>query len=237
MKIFSLDTSSERIIMGYVDESKGISADFNLIPEEKHSTLLLDLIDSFLKSLNVRIEEIDLLGCGMGPGFFTALRIGIAVIKLFAFVFRKKILGIPSPDAVALNLPVDGKIMVILYARKDHFYVSLYEKKDGELNLLLPHSFQDRKSLMHELKKLSEKDERIFVSGDGIPHVEILKEYENFTILDENAWYINGRNLNELALKYYRGGKNLYDALSFLPQYVQKPFVILKKEEEMEGKR
>ena len=234
MRILSLDTSSERIVMGYVDEERGISSDLNVTSKDKHSVVLMDIVDSFLKAMNVKLEDVDLFGCGMGPGFFTALRVGIATVKSFAFVLKKKIIGVPSTDLIAMNLPMDGKILVVVYARRDHFYVSLYERKDGTIKRLTPHHFHDRIRLIRYIDDLSNEG-NIYLSGSGIPHVmDELKSREKVKILDESAWYGNGMNLNKLVLMYHESGENLYDALSFLPLYVQKPFVILKDEGEVE---
>ena len=46
-----------------------------------HSETLLPMIDMALKASGLTMDELDVLGVTNGPGSFTGLRIGLAVIK------------------------------------------------------------------------------------------------------------------------------------------------------------
>ena len=46
-----------------------------------HSETLLPMIDTALKASGLTVDELDVLGVTNGPGSFTGLRIGLAVIK------------------------------------------------------------------------------------------------------------------------------------------------------------
>ena len=46
-----------------------------------HSETLLPMIDTALKASGLTMDELDVLGVTNGPGSFTGLRIGLAVIK------------------------------------------------------------------------------------------------------------------------------------------------------------
>ena len=46
-----------------------------------HSETLLPMIDTALKAAGLTVDDLDVLGVTNGPGSFTGLRIGLAVIK------------------------------------------------------------------------------------------------------------------------------------------------------------
>ena len=46
-----------------------------------HSETLLPMIDTALKAAGLTVDDLDVLGVTNGPGSFTGLRIGLAVVK------------------------------------------------------------------------------------------------------------------------------------------------------------
>ena len=46
-----------------------------------HSETLLPMIDTALKACGLTVDDLDVLGVTNGPGSFTGLRIGLAVVK------------------------------------------------------------------------------------------------------------------------------------------------------------
>ncbi|RZA06700.1 MAG: tRNA (adenosine(37)-N6)-threonylcarbamoyltransferase complex dimerization subunit type 1 TsaB, partial [Proteobacteria bacterium] len=50
----------------------------------RHHETLLQGVDACLKAADHRLADIDFLSCGVGPGMFTGLRIGITTAKFLA---------------------------------------------------------------------------------------------------------------------------------------------------------
>ncbi len=102
--------------------------------EITHSEKLLPLVDEVLNENNVKVKDMDLLACTLGPGSFTGVRIGIATVKALAKVLDKKILGVTSLKLMALNhLDTNHKyILSTLDAKNTRVYYELFEVVDNK---------------------------------------------------------------------------------------------------------
>ena len=91
-----------------------------------HSVLLMETIDDVLKRANLRLDECDFFAAAVGAGSFTGIRIGISAAKGFALATGKPTLPVTSFDTLAYNA-VDGKILCLINALHDSYYVCGYE--------------------------------------------------------------------------------------------------------------
>ncbi|MDI3472458.1 MAG: tRNA threonylcarbamoyladenosine biosynthesis protein TsaB [Thermotogaceae bacterium] len=221
MKILSIDTSTDRIVFGYKDELQ--DAEYSFCGDLRHSRTLMIKLDDFLKSLKVDINEIDLFGCGIGPGSFTGLRIGIASVKALAYVENRKIVGIPSLDLFALNVPASGYVLVLKHARDTNYYGALYFKDRGNLTLQIPHFFEEKTSIFEKLYELEDLDE-LFLIGDGAADFRELREnFKVFECFDKQYSEIRGLYLVNETEKRFALNIDVYDSRSLLPLYLQRP--------------
>ena len=58
-----------------------------------HSVILMPEIEKCLFEVGLKLEDIDLFACSVGPGSFTGIRIGVATAKAFAYALSKKVLA------------------------------------------------------------------------------------------------------------------------------------------------
>ena len=92
-----------------------------------HTTALTKMIDSVLRLSGLTLDDIDMYAASVGPGSFTGVRIGVSVIKGFAFVDSKLCVGVSSLDALAYGaLGCRGIITPVIDARRGTFYTSAY---------------------------------------------------------------------------------------------------------------
>ena len=89
------------------------------------SELLLEQLDNILKSLSIDINSIDELYAGIGPGSFTGVRIGVALILGLSSGLNKKAYGISSLDVEAIiscknNLKTASLLKGDVYAVRDY---------------------------------------------------------------------------------------------------------------------
>ena len=73
------------------------------IPFKKHSENLFPAIEKLLSENTVQIAEVDYFGVVVGPGSFTGIRIGLSVIKTFAYVFGRQVVAVNSLESMAYN--------------------------------------------------------------------------------------------------------------------------------------
>ncbi len=67
-----------------------------------------------------------------GPGSFTGLRIGMALIKGIAYTHQLPVIGIPTLDITARAVPVrDIRLAAVLQAGRNRLAVGWYKAEDG----------------------------------------------------------------------------------------------------------
>ena len=91
---------------------------------DKHSESALPFIDELLSKAELNLKDIDVFAVNIGPGSFTGIRIGTALVKGFASVLKdKKIIVFNSFEPVAISNK-NSKIIVIK-ASKDDYYAGI----------------------------------------------------------------------------------------------------------------
>lgn len=133
-----------------------------------HSRRLLPLVDALLRELGLTLREVDGLAVATGPGSFTGLRIGLATAKGLAFAAGKPLLGVPTLDALAANLPGwPGVICPVLQARREEVYAACYRWEAGRPRRLGDYRVTSPAALARELAGR----EGVALLGDGAPAV------------------------------------------------------------------
>ncbi|HWV38604.1 MAG TPA: tRNA (adenosine(37)-N6)-threonylcarbamoyltransferase complex dimerization subunit type 1 TsaB [Vulgatibacter sp.] len=132
--LLGLDTSTLSISVAVVREVEGrwrVLARRDRGPTgPNHSTLLPGWIDEVLQEAGVRLQELDGIGVGIGPGSFTGLRISLATAKGLAYAARLPLAGVSTLQAMALQarglVPHAGAFVPLLDARKREVYAGFY---------------------------------------------------------------------------------------------------------------
>ena len=75
-----------------------------------HSETLLPMIDTALKACGLTVGSLDVLGVTNGPGSFTGLRIGLAVVKGLALPKQIPCAGVSTMAALAYGLAGEGTV-------------------------------------------------------------------------------------------------------------------------------
>lgn len=162
MNILAIETSSSFLSVA-ARRSDGIWAEANLTGGFHHGEKLMLLIRQVLDMLRLKKQEVDSLACGLGPGSFTGLRIGLATVKGLAVSLHKKVIGVSSLDLIAEGSPVpSGRLAVVVDARREKVYAALYDCASGCPRKIV----KDSLFSIDELMKKAGKD-AIF-SGDAV---------------------------------------------------------------------
>ena len=74
--------------------------------QSHHTVELAPSLDTLFRRTGVRPEGLQALGVALGPGSFTSLRIGLAVVKGLALALHIPVVGIPTLDVLAAAQPV-----------------------------------------------------------------------------------------------------------------------------------
>jgi len=174
LKILGIDTSTKFCNLGLIeDENILIEYTINGL-KKKHSSILVPAIKNLLKTIGLKIEEINGIAVSMGPGSFTGLRIGLCVAKGLCYARSLPLLGIPTLDAMAFPLKeIPYLICPVLESKKDEIYDVVF-RGGVSLHRVMDYKCEDIQSLLARLSPLKEK---IIFSGDGIKkYRDIIKE-------------------------------------------------------------
>ena len=104
MTILGIETATMTGGVALLDEKRLIS-EYTLNVRTTHTARLMPALDQILKDSSVDKSEIDGVAISMGPGSFTGLRIGLATAKGLALGLDIPLLGVPTLDALARNIP------------------------------------------------------------------------------------------------------------------------------------
>lgn len=118
-----------------VDRDGGILSELAVGDTMRHAEVVGALIRDALADAGVTVAELSAIACGMGPGPFTGLRIGIAAARAFAFGAGKPLVPLVSHDAVAwawYREGNSGELLVATDARRRELYWSSYSGVTAE---------------------------------------------------------------------------------------------------------
>ena len=79
----------------------GVQASRTVIDAHGHVESLAPLIEEVLDLSAGSLQGIDVVACGVGPGPFTGLRIGVATAIAMGTVWQRPIVGVCTHDVLA----------------------------------------------------------------------------------------------------------------------------------------
>lgn len=206
MNILAVDTSGNVCSAAVLKDEKILSEKY-VDNKKTHSETIEPMADECLKDAGIGIRQVDLFCCAIGPGSFTGIRIGAAMIKAFAHASGKPAVGINTLDALAFNASgTDEYVCPVIDARRGEVYTSLYIK--GE-------RIADYRAVMLDdvLKGLSGKRvvflgdaavnyrDKILSAGFRIAHPGIVLQRAGSVGLSAYAKYLKGETSNAYALE------------------------------------
>src|SRR5512139_1027700 len=125
MKLLVLDTSTEWCSAAlWLD---GPIQARRVLAEQRHSSLLLPMVDELLREAGVTLRQLDGIGYGAGPGSFTGLRIACAVTQGLAFGADLPVVGVSTLQSIAEQTGADH-VLTVLDARMAEVYWAAYER-------------------------------------------------------------------------------------------------------------
>ena len=125
MRALGVDTATGVASVGLVTNDTAVARQRPMAGS--HARTLLPLIDEVLAAAGVTLATVDLLAVSIGPGSFTGLRIGLAVVKGLALASGIPVVGVPTLEAYARALgPRSGAVWPVLDARKGEVYAAGY---------------------------------------------------------------------------------------------------------------
>ena len=221
MITLAFDSTAKAASVAVCDGEK-LLALYNIDNGLTQSELLLPMAENMLKSLNLTFDDVGLLACAVGPGSFTGVRIGVALVKGIAFGKNIPCISVSTLDELATNLEgLCGIIVPVMDARRQQVYTATYRGRDGALERLTP----DRAIAISELaEELSAYSEPIYLVGDGYAVAKKGLEAAGIKVANTPALLIteNAYSVAVIASRKYERGEITTD-LEIAPTYLRMP--------------
>ncbi len=214
MKILLIDTSTKFLCLGIYDNAKVY--EYNLNVGRKLSSLLSMTIKRVVEAAGLSLNDIDYFACGLGPGSFTGLRVGIAAVKGLSWGLKKPVVGVSTLDILANGVKdTDAPIVPIIDAKRNLIYSAIYRKKNRRLLRLSPYMLLSEKAAFKKIKSNS------ILLGDAaaLYKDKILQNIKGARILETDYWYPKPHNMIELVLEKIRQ-KKVSSASGLRPIYL-----------------
>ncbi|TRZ95449.1 tRNA (adenosine(37)-N6)-threonylcarbamoyltransferase complex dimerization subunit type 1 TsaB [bacterium] len=214
MKILGIDTSTRFLSIGLWDKNKIYS--FNLELGPKLANLITPTIEMILDALSWKIGDIDYFACGLGPGSFTGLRVGLATIKGLAWSIDRPIVGISSLDILARNVGASSSTIVpVVDAKRSLIYCSAYKINGSYLKRIMPYQLLTKDELIRKLKG------NVLLLGDALDlyKQDLLDQGKKITVLDRDLWYPQPHNIILAALQEMKV-KKITNSFDIAPIYL-----------------
>lgn len=127
MRILAVETTGEIASAAVVEDGRVLAEEL-AESERKHAETIVPAIEAVLKRSALSLSEMDYYAVDIGPGSFTGIRIGVAVVNALAYANEKKV--IPVDAFRVLSEPVEGEnrpVAALIDARNKNVYGAVLE--------------------------------------------------------------------------------------------------------------
>ncbi len=214
-----MDTSSKVLALAF-GEGDRVVWEENRGDTIRHLENCMPLVQKGLKNVGWTVKDIDVIACGVGPGSFTGLRIGLAAAKALAIAGKTKLVGVSSLDAIAQFQEPSHDCAVVLDARRGKVYAAFYAHRAGKL----VKKGSDALISVKQLKsRIMRRKKPILLYGDAINvYQNELRAMGKKKVLlsPPEDWYPCGRGIVYCAHECIKNNEYL-DVSQLLPQYLR----------------
>lgn len=229
MNILALESSSNYGSIALLDKTKLVFEQFFSEKEFKTEQLTIHL-KNILKTSGLSINNIDCFAVSLGPGSYTALRIGLTTLRTISQVTKKPLIGIPTLEIIAAQaLPLNGTLIVLTKARQNILNTALFGLNTESFIRLTDDFTIDKETLVYNLSKVKGE---LYLSGeisqDVINDIKSKNKKTNIKIIPDIFQMPKASTLGYLAYKRSKDTK-LKAPIELKINYAFQPHVIMSK--------
>ena len=135
-KLLAIDTATEACSVAVLHQGESCST-YAVIPR-LHAQNILPMTQQVLNEAGLKLQDLDAIAFGRGPGAFTGLRIATGVVQGLAYAAQKPVLPVSSLAAIAQRIWREQgatQVASAIDARMDEVYWGCYQLEDGLMRL------------------------------------------------------------------------------------------------------
>ena len=219
--LLAVDTSTQSVGIALFDGNQ-ILCEESWISLRYHTVELANAVQSNLFRAGLSAADLHVLAIAIGPGSFTGLRIGLALIKGIAYTHQLPVIGIPTLDITARAVPVgDTKLAAVLQAGRDRLAVGWYKAEEGSWEA---DGLVENLTFDELLKKI---DQPCILTGEINEDIrQSVEDHDLIEAVSPTLALRSPKYLAELAWNRWQDGK-VDDLLTLSPTYLHKGDPIL----------
>ena len=235
-RILGIDTSTKMLAVALAEGEKVIWEQ-NESEKFKHLEKIFILIGEGLRAARWTMDDIDVVACGLGPGSFIGLRVGLAAVKGLMLAGGKKVVGLSSLDIIAQNNQPETDGAVLVDAHRKKVYASFYASRGGALQKKGADVLLSYKQLMARLKRMKGATvlggDALCAYGSDLAHDTSAK----ISFAPEERWYPRGAHIINCAHSAIQK-KSFLSLRQLAPHYLRASGAeeVLKKGKRIKGK-
>ncbi|MDD9341482.1 MAG: tRNA (adenosine(37)-N6)-threonylcarbamoyltransferase complex dimerization subunit type 1 TsaB [Providencia heimbachae] len=204
-RILAVDTATEACSVALLCDGEIISR-FAISPRE-HTQKVLPMVEEVLAEAGMKLNQLDALAFGRGPGSFTGVRIGVGISQGLALGANLPMIGVSSLMALAqgaFRIAGQANVLVAIDARMSEIYCAQYQRNEqgfwlGEETeaVLIPDDFK---------AKFSSLRGQWGCAGTGWEAYPQLLAEQSF-ITDSQVTLPDAQDMLPIALQLWQAGK------------------------------
>ncbi|MFT6807583.1 MAG: tRNA threonylcarbamoyladenosine biosynthesis protein TsaB [Saprospiraceae bacterium] len=188
---------------------------------QKHSSLLVPLIDQCLLMASVQRSSLDAVAISNGPGSYTGLRVGASSVKAICYALDIPMIAIPTLESLAYPYKEQDRVVVsTIDARRMEAYMGTYhrgEEVSGSSNIIWTED---------SIQALIVTHGPIIICGNGIEKAESTIKIPADVVIAPNK--CDATLLCQLADHYFERGL-VVDSAYHTPFYYKSPNITAPK--------
>jgi tRNA threonylcarbamoyladenosine biosynthesis protein TsaB len=153
--LLAVDTSTAQIGLALYDGAR-VNAEYAWRSSQRHTVELAPAISDLLTRCGFTMDHVRALGVALGPGSFTSLRVGLALVKGLALARHLSVVGIPTLDILAAAQPSSKlPLAAVIQAGRGRLAVGWYKSSKNGWQAKAPARVVTLEALMDEIESPS----------------------------------------------------------------------------------
>ena len=214
--LLGIDTSTQSVGIA-IYNGQQILCEESWISRRYHTVELAGAVDANLQRAGLTAKDLDVLAVATGPGSFTGLRIGMALVKGLAYTHQLPVIGIPTLDITARAIPPsDKRLVAVLQAGRSRLAVGWYVTENDQW---ISEDVIENLSIEELLGKI---DQPCILTGELTKEIrEVAAEHDLLTMADPTLAMRSPKYLAEMAWERWQAN-DTDDVLTLKPFYLHK---------------
>jgi tRNA threonylcarbamoyladenosine biosynthesis protein TsaB len=215
LRILAIETSSAAGSVAALATDNRLT-ELRLNPAQRGARSLAPALAELLRQAGWKPREVQLVAVSVGPGSFTALRVGVTTAKTFAYAVSAEVLALDTLEVVAarVDTPAGETISTALDAQRGDVYAASFRRRAShDLERVQP------TTVLAADKWIEGLSPGTVVSGPALEKLAA-RLPATVRVAPQDAWLPSAESVARLAVVKYAAGQR-DDVWRLVPHYLR----------------